>query len=244
MKFLSFLTVGALFLGALAAPIAVGETFEDLEARAPNLAISLKEWFRLKPNGELQEWHFGLIAHAPGAVPDASDPRKAFPLYHWTIDTDEKCMAFESGGTTKSNQGDLRVTGTLLPAKGETTDAALKKAVVAIFKAIPSSDVKKSGFRNCLDAATLGINHLLQAKYISATDYAKFKAFWDAKQEEVRRATDPQILAECGLTRRGFLEEYDEIDPRAPKRNCKPVFKNRMAAKPKAAPAPAPKKRS
>jgi hypothetical protein len=33
MKFLSFLTVGALFLGALAAPIAVGETFEDLEAR-------------------------------------------------------------------------------------------------------------------------------------------------------------------------------------------------------------------
>ena len=152
-------------------------------------------------------------------------------------------MSFDTG-TTKSNQGDLRVTGTLIPAKGETTDAALKRAVVDILKAIPSSDVKKSGFRNCLDAATLGMNHLLQAKYLSATDYAKFKAFWDAKQDEVRKATDPQILALCDLTRRGFLEEYDEIDARAPKRKCKPVFKSRMPAKGKAAPAPVPKKKS
>ena len=57
---------------------------------APNLAISLKEWLKVKSDGTLEEWHFGLIAHAPGAVPDTNDARKAFPLYHWTIDTEEK----------------------------------------------------------------------------------------------------------------------------------------------------------
>ncbi|KAF6746789.1 hypothetical protein DFP72DRAFT_621784 [Ephemerocybe angulata] len=230
-----FASVALLALEAVAAPVGVATSaFEDLVARAPNLALSLKEWKTLKADNTLKEWHFGLVSHAPGGIPPAGANKVALPLFHWIIDNESgECrMSFEAREKpTWTNMGSIRASATLLAPHGEADDTAVTTAVVGIFQRI-ASDIKPTGFNNCLDNAAGGMLALQKAGYISHEDLKPFVNYWHAMKDEVRAATDPKTLADCGFTRRELVDSI--LEGRAPK--CK--GKGSKAATPAGKPNP------
>ena len=139
-------------------------------------------------------------------------------------------MAYEARDEpTWTNMGSIVTTAALLPAKGEADDAALTKAVEAVFKTIgPSSVGKDAPFSNCLDSVFTAMTKLYAGKYIGDRDYQGFQTFWLKKQKEVRSATNPLILKACKLDKREF-EDDDMFEARAVA--CKVGKKQSAAAK-------------
>ncbi|KAF8074007.1 hypothetical protein FPV67DRAFT_1480197 [Lyophyllum atratum] len=153
----------------------------SIERRAANLQISLRETGK-----NTAHWHFGLVIHAPGGITGG-----AARIHEHLISNG--CLAYDEGNrATKAAQ--LSVTGNLVAANNEATDAALDTAAVAIIKQVPGSAISANGFNNCFDFAVEAVRRLNTARYVSQADYAKFSSYHNTHAAAVRAKTDAATI--------------------------------------------------
>jgi len=201
LHILRWATVFLAFLATSALPVASDTLFEDLEIRAPELQISLRE----SHSGDPGRWHFSLVVHKSGDSTGSN-----LPTHEVIIDQKNTCMAYwgaRPGG--KSNpENRIFPTANLIP-QGEPTDAKLKDKVTEIFRGLTPKKAKgfpiaSGGFVNCLDWTMMAMQALRGAGYVSETDLAKFTTVFAEKNEELRKVTDPSTLEVCGLSSRAL----------------------------------------
>ncbi|KAF6746776.1 hypothetical protein DFP72DRAFT_1150903 [Ephemerocybe angulata] len=209
-----FASLSIFAIGVQAAPVSI---YDDLVARVPNLQLSLAEFKEYWPgDGKLKSWHFGLVAHAPGAIPPATADNRRFPLFHWFINTQNgQCRMLFGQDPVWTNMRTIKVTATLLAAGGEADDDAMKQAVSGIFQQV-SSHISPNLFNNCLDNAVLGMRRLRMAGYIREEELEPFMVYWRRMHEVVHQVTDPWTFKDCGfITRRELVDSI--LEGRAPK---------------------------
>ncbi|KDR71978.1 hypothetical protein GALMADRAFT_213462 [Galerina marginata CBS 339.88] len=164
-----------------------------IERRATDLQVSLRE---SQPG--TTAWHFALVIHAPGKITDSGTKNT---VYHHVIDTESKCLEFQEKDSIRVKTSHISATATLIAAKQEKTDEALRDSAVAIFKTVPNSPVTpEGGFPNCLDFAVDAVGKLHANGYVSEEDYQQFDDYRTKVAQEVRDKTDKGTVEATGQT--------------------------------------------